>query len=178
MCMIVMMCASVIATALVIHLSANSKPIPRWVNHIFLEIVPRMICYTDGSREVDDTVSRIADGPSPHEEENNEMEKSDGSHTESDQANEESKNDSDLSKEHREISVILQRLKRDLEEKNSSSYQQHQWRRVSIIIDRLLLYIFSVFTTVCTGLIMSLLIVGSAKDFDAATRHDLEDGEW
>ena len=65
------------------------------------------------------------------------------------------------------MACALNFLKADTERKNADSLEAAQWRRVSIIVDRLLLYIFSTFGIVCTLYMTTEIVFGSSNDYDS-----------
>ena len=70
-------------------------------------------------------------------------------------------------KELQSMACALNFLKADTERKNADSLEAAQWRRVSIVVDRLLLYIFSTFGIVCTIYMTTEIVVGSSNDYDS-----------
>ena len=174
--MIVMVCASVIATVLVIHLSAISQPVPPWVNTLFLKIIPRLMCLS------------VEPGPATvlanrGKEYIDEQSKHLGAAQNGIMINANQKSDPEVYPPHQNSSKDLQELvsafnylKADTERKNAESLEQAQWRRVSIVVDRILLYIFSIFAIVCTVFLTTQVVVGSSNDYKREMREFEE--EW
>ena len=163
--MIVMVCASVIATVLVIHLSAISQPVPSWVNTLFLRIIPRLIFLSVGPGADRITTRGLH---SNHEEE---CVKSDVESDDIDAIQNENHRSSNLviCKELQDIASALNSLKRldqDISRKNEQRLEHVQWRRVAIIVDRLLLYTFSLFTVACNIYFAMHIVLGSDKNYD------------
>ena len=142
--MIVMVCVSVIATGFVMHLSATTQQMPRWVEQVFLEMIPCLLCLQPGP---------LANG-------NGEplMRRS--------SLNNQEVGVETISGNIKDAEDILSFLKHELKIKNSQAFQQMQWRRVSMVIDRLLLVIFIIFIILCTLLLTIEIITGSEERFD------------
>ena len=144
-----MVCVSVIATGIVMHLSAISQPIPRWVEHVFLEMIPCLICLQ----------------PGPFKDENSEP------LIRSSSLNNQQPGTDSVSGNIKHAEDTLCFLKHDLKVKNSQAFEHVQWRRVSMVCDRLLLAIFSIFIILCTILLTIEIITGSEERFDEIKRN-------
>ena len=140
--MIVMVGVSVIATGIVMHLSATSQPMPRWVEHVFLEMIPCLIC--------------ISSGPVGNS----------GPLIRSSSLNNQQPEAETVSENINHVEDTLCFLKHDVKVKNSQAFAHMQWRRLSMIVDRLLLAIFSIFIILCTLLLTIKIITGSEERFD------------
>ena len=151
MSMIVMVCISVISTGFVMHISGLSQPMPRWVKRLFLDIIPRFLClsvYSDVDLEQFGELSH------------NQVDKNDLI-----------ENGVELNDAAEEIETsvgILQKesSSRVAERSKCLKDDKAKWRRLSIIIDRMLLYLFSLFTIFCTTYLSIRMISGSAKEYD------------
>ncbi|XP_072021489.1 neuronal acetylcholine receptor subunit alpha-6-like [Amphiura filiformis] len=163
-CMIAMVCCSVISTGVVMHLSAISQPMPRWVKRIFLEKIPRFLClsafpfqnHTEGP-----DIQNIKSIVENHHTDNSavlERRKVDVSAESDDSVGLEPKH-------FNEIVELVKYIKEDIVVKNNENSEYFQWRRVSIIIDRMLLYLFSVFTIICTLYLAILTVHGSVEEY-------------
>ena len=178
--MIVMVCVSVIATVLMIHLSAISQPVPPWVNTLFLRIIPRLIFLSVGPGANRITTRGLH---SNHEEECVKSDDVDaiqnGTIHENGRANHLSSNLvtckelqdiasalNSLKTLDQDISSTLSYLKANIERKNAHRLEHAQWRRVAINVDRLLLYTFSSFTVACNIYFTVHIVLGSDEDYD------------
>ena len=140
--MIVMVCVSVIATGFVMHLSATPQPMPRWVEQVFLEMIPRLLCLKSGPL-ADENSEPLMRRSSLN---NQQVETVSGNIT--------------------DVEDTFAFLERDVKIKNSQAFEQMQWRRVSMVVDRLLLVISIIFIILCTLLITIEIITGSEERFD------------
>ena len=174
--MIVMVCVSVIATVLVIHLSAISQPVPPWVNTLFLRIIPRLMLLSVEPGENTNTGAPAVVWAN-HGSNESADDKSHVKHIEATTngmvMNQKMIPDANHApqqnpgKELQSMACALNFLKADTERKNADSLEAAQWRRVSIIVDRLLLYIFSTFGVVCTIYMTTEIVFGSNNDYDS-----------
>ncbi|XP_072023061.1 neuronal acetylcholine receptor subunit alpha-9-like [Amphiura filiformis] len=169
LCMIVMVCVSVIATGIVMHVSALSQPVPRWVKCVFLHFLPRVLCLSP------DTIEENSDGTKTFLIENPNSRVSIENGVEELRANQVLS----VVTDNNITSTLIERLdkldmKLDLANRNAQTFEQMQWRRVSIIVDRLLFNTFSLFMIVCTVYITLEVVIGSEEEYDAVKR-DLEE---
>ncbi|XP_072021478.1 CHRNA7-FAM7A fusion protein-like [Amphiura filiformis] len=174
-CMIAMVCCSVISTGFVMHVGGLSQPMPKWVKRFFLEIAPQTMClsaYTNQNR-VDD-MADVAKQP------NLDNDHSDGNCALENRKIDDCKEpvDSVGHEQHtlNEVVELLEYIKKDIDIKNVESSEHLQWRRVSIIIDRMLLYLFGLFTIVCTLYLSVLIVYGSVQEYNTIL-NDLEE-DW
>ncbi len=149
--MIAIVCISVISTGFVMHISGLSQPMPRWIKRLFLDIIPRFLCLSVYS-DVDPVQfeERLLD--KTHEDKNDVTENGIN----------DTASDNGIS-----VGNI-----------NKGSFLEDdfkvKWRRLSIIIDRMLLYLFSLLTIVCTLYLSIQVTLGSGKEYDEILQ-DLDD---
>ncbi len=155
-----MVCISVIATGFVMHISVLSHPMPRWIKRLFLDIIPRFLCLSVYS-DVDLVGERVLD--KTHEDNNgvivNGIELNDAAEDNGTSVGSAPKASSS------EVADLLQFLKDD---------NKFKWRRLSIIIDRMLLYLFTLFAIVCTTYFGVGVFIKSAEEYDMIFQ-DLDD---
>ncbi|XP_072014940.1 neuronal acetylcholine receptor subunit alpha-10-like [Amphiura filiformis] len=156
-CMIAMVCISVISTGVVMHVSGISQPMPRWIKRLFLEIFPRLLCLSVYSFE-----APHIDAADICENQHN----NDNANGKVDATNENEDSVGVEPKTFNKTVELLRYIKDDIDSKNADTLEHLQWRRVSIIIDRMLLYLFSMFTIVCTVYIGFQIITGSVGEYD------------
>ncbi|XP_072051148.1 neuronal acetylcholine receptor subunit alpha-9-like [Amphiura filiformis] len=172
LCMIVMVCASVFTTGIVMHVSALSQPVPRWVKRVFLQFLPRILCLTSGPLEDDfcvtvhptNTIQNSNAQELSHENGMSKQEITTGIIS----------NTTKTLKELQDALENLRSVMMELTNKNAHNVEHMQWRRVSIIVDRLLLNIFGLFMIVCTIYLTIEIVIGSEEEYDAVKR-DLEE---
>ncbi|XP_072023062.1 neuronal acetylcholine receptor subunit alpha-10-like [Amphiura filiformis] len=167
LCMIVMVCVSVIATGIVMHMSALSQPVPRWVKRVFLHFLPRVLCLSPDANEDSSDGTKTFQIANPNSRESIE------SSVEELHANSANQVSSTSVFEER-LDKLENIVKMNLANRNGQTFEKMQWRRVSIIADRLLLNTFSLFMIVCTVYITLEVVIGSEEEYDAVKR-DLEE---
>ncbi|XP_072014246.1 neuronal acetylcholine receptor subunit alpha-10-like [Amphiura filiformis] len=179
LCMIVMVCASVITTGIVMHVSALSQPVPRWVKRVFLHFLTRILCLSAGPLEGDIGEPVIPTTIIPNSnarelpiENGNVKGHTNGINKQHTTAT--TSNTYTASKELEDGLETLRFMKLDLTNKNAHKFEHMQWQRVSIILDRLFLNIFSVFMIVCTIYLAMEIVIGTEEEYDAIKR-DLEE---
>ena len=151
-CMISMVCASVISTGCVMHMSCISRPMPRWVLRVFLDAIPRFICLKIESNDAEQGEVLHSSNQQNHA-------------NPSGEENAKSTNDcSDLGKNH-EVIKLLRFIKEDTDTKNKEAENQMQWKCVSKVVDRILLYLFTLFTLLCTLILCIQIINGSQIEY-------------
>ena len=189
--MIVMVCLSVIATGFVMHLSAISQPMPRWVERVFLQMIPCLLCISPGPF-TDENSEPLTRSSSLHNQRQSSLYKQPplfrGSSLHNRHASERESlengvkkvNHNGFSKEHeaetesesmQQSDDTLRFLMSDVKIKNDIAFEHTQWRRVSIVVDRLLLAIFSIYIVLCTILLTIKIITGSEEHFDDIKRN-------
>ncbi|XP_072014930.1 acetylcholine receptor subunit beta-like [Amphiura filiformis] len=166
-CMIAMVCISVISTGVVMHVSGISQPMPNWIRRLFLEMLPRFLCLPVYSFE-----APYIDAADVTENQHN----NDNANGKVDATNENKDYVGVEPKTFNKTVELLRYIKDDIDTKNAANLEHLQWRRVSIIIDRLLLYLFTTFTIVCTFYIGVQIGVGSVGEYDEIL-YDLEE-DW
>ena len=173
-----MVCVSVIATGVVMHLGSKSRPLPHWVKRLFLDFLARILCQE--SDEEPTTFSLIRAIHSPVDDtkqkytptiQNPNANTKDNSVEETNHNNGLTKGQSTIfdSEEFRDVLDTLRFIKTDLASKNACTYETMQWRRVSIICDRLLLLIFLTFMVTCTLVLAIQVILGSQEEAHRVT---------
>ena len=193
--MIVMVCVSVIATGFVMHLSAISQPMPLWVERVFLQIIPCILCISPGPFS-DENSEPLIRNSSLHNHQplnrsssmHNQQPHFRGSSLHNRHAAEmealengvQKVNHNGVSKDYGTETVsgnkqqsedIFRFLMNDVKIKNDFAFEHTQWRRVSIVVDRLLLAIFSIFIVLCTLLLSIQIVTGSEESFDDIKRN-------
>ena len=145
--MVIIVGASVIATIFVIHMSATShRPPPDWIRWLVLQKLPRMVCL-DGIK--DSRYRKIAP-KSPGVKNTNEngvdvISKS---------------NNKDV-----DVDVALRPENCDKNEVDVKQ-NQHEWKLVSLVVDRYLMVIFTAATVVITCSLFILIVIGSKNEYD------------
>ncbi|XP_072014951.1 neuronal acetylcholine receptor subunit beta-3-like [Amphiura filiformis] len=169
-CMIAMVCISVISTGFVMHVSGISQPMPRWIKRIFLEIVPRSMCLSVYSFQ-----AHHIDAADIFENQHN----NDNAVIANGKVASTKENVDSVGVEPKTFNKtveLLRYIKEDIDTKNTATLEHLQWRRVSIIIDRMLLYLFSTFTIVCTFYLAVQIVTGSMGEYDEIL-YELEE-DW
>ncbi|XP_072041536.1 neuronal acetylcholine receptor subunit alpha-3-like [Amphiura filiformis] len=176
LCMIVMVCVSVIATGIVMHVSALSQPVPRWVKLVFLHFLPRVLCLSPDPIEntLDGTKHFQIENPNSSESIESCVEDLHANHANQVSSKVTDNNITSIMNMMKEILETLRFMKTNLTNRNEQTLEQMQWRRVSIIVDRLLLNIFSLYMIVCTVYITVEILIGSEEEYEAV-KLDLEE---
>ncbi|XP_072021495.1 uncharacterized protein [Amphiura filiformis] len=174
MCMISMVCCSVISTGVVVHLSAISQPMPKWVKRIFLEIIPRFLCLSTFSfqhhaQETDIENKTIFKNHYTNDRAIRQNGMIDANEDNEDSVRRETKAFIEV------VPELLKYIKEDIDIKNGESAEHLQWQRVSIIIDRMLLYIFSLFTVICSLYLGVRIVHGSVEEYNDILKELEED---
>ncbi|XP_072024620.1 neuronal acetylcholine receptor subunit alpha-9-like [Amphiura filiformis] len=176
LCMIVMVCASVMATGVVMHLSSISRPVPRWVKCVFLDFLSRVLCVSPVNlNDSQGTSTPRSTIQNPTAKDVYLSKGDDGTEV----VNDNSVTQGPVSRfnsELREVLDTLHFIKTDLTFKNACKLDHLQWRWVAIICDRLLLHIFVIFMVVCTLWLSLAIVLGSEEAYDEVKR-DL-DTNW
>ncbi|XP_072021464.1 neuronal acetylcholine receptor subunit alpha-2-like [Amphiura filiformis] len=161
-CMIAMVCISVLATGVVMHVSAISQPMPKWMKRLFLEIIPRVLCLSTYQSHINlatftsKPISEIHDAEGHVILENGKVATS-------------TDNGYSIGQERQascETVELLKYMKDNTMIKDIETSEHLQWLRLSMIIDRILLYLFSVFTIVCTFYLGVLIVQGSVDEYN------------
>ncbi|XP_072014908.1 neuronal acetylcholine receptor subunit alpha-9-like [Amphiura filiformis] len=164
-CMIAMVCISVVSTGVVMHVSGISQPMPRWMKRVFLEIIPRLLCLSTYSYQ--SHVNLAADFVSRSFPENHDANGHDI--LENGKVDTSTGNGDSVGQERQkscETVELLKYMTDNIMIKNVETSEHLQWRRLSMIIDRLLLYLFSLFTIVCTFYLGVLIVQGSVDEYN------------
>ncbi|XP_072046595.1 neuronal acetylcholine receptor subunit alpha-10-like [Amphiura filiformis] len=154
--MIATVSASVIATVIVIHMSSIAhKPIPSWVHWIVLQILPRLVC-----------MNAIKTSQRHHETKSAKRETATISSTHylhnliapvvhmSTFADEDINDGSKLQSKSFDVQI---------EEENQN---RHDWKLVSLVVDRYMMLIFSITTVVITVTLLVTITIGSKQEFE------------
>ena len=160
--MIAMVCVSVISTGIVMHISGISQPMPKWIKRIFLDIIPRCLCLSSGEPR-DNEKREIIQVSSQRQDDNSDTVRIVNGSV---KVVKEVESSAEAGEHHSETADLLRFMKLDIDTKNRESVNQWQWKRLSIVIDRILLYLFTLFTVLCTLIICIQLITGSSIEFD------------
>ena len=156
LCMIAMVCVSVLSTGVVMHMSSISQPMPRWVEHVFLDIIPRFLFLSVQSRAIEGVKVSKSSNQDDNDEANTKTDK-------------EIQDCSDLVKYH-ELNSFLKFIKADMDTKRKEDEDHMQWKLLSKVVDRILLYLFTLFTVLCTLIISIQIITGSEMEYDEILR--------
>ena len=163
--MIAMVCVSVISTGFVMHISGISQPMPKWIKRVFLDIIPRCLCLSPGEPRDhggEKVTSQWYCEGSDGKENMNSCERKE-SCTEFEKYND---------------SVDLLRfMTEDISGKNKQIIEHLQWRRLAIVVDRVLLYLFTLFVVLSTASLFVQIVNGGRMDHDEIMRK-LDDEEW
>ena len=152
-----MVCASVISTGCVMHMSCISRPMPRWVQRVFLDAIPLFICLKVQSNDAEQ--GEVLQSPNQQNHVNSSGE-------------EKAKPTNDCSDlvENHEVIKLLRFIKEDTDTKNKEAEDQMQWKCVSKVVDRILLYLFTLFTLLCTLILCIQIINSSQMDYSEILR--------
>ncbi|XP_072030313.1 neuronal acetylcholine receptor subunit alpha-6-like [Amphiura filiformis] len=168
--MIVMVCVSVVATALVIHCKYTSRPVPKRVKQLFLGVLPKYV----GLKylQLDSKcIRRDCEVPLA-------TSRQCGTDTipESSRKIDEYKNGDTVetirdirrgisSPELKEINGKLHSLMNDIIHRKAADNIRRDWNKISAVIDRSLMYIFIAFALLSTSIIMFEILYGSRRDY-------------
>ena len=170
LCMIAMVCVSVLSTGFVMHVSSLSQSMPRWVEHVFLEIIPRRLCLTTGPRYYNDREEVMT---VPNQLQYDDVAKN-GKETKMKNNQVEAPPDTPG---FNEAIALLRSIKDNLDIRHKDDdLTQLQWKRLSVVIDRILLCVFTLFTVLCTLILSIQIIDGSKAEYDAILRE--LDEQW
>ena len=182
--MIIMVCASVLLTVIIIHFGFNTRPMPRWVEYLILENMGRIFClsendefYTDhdashNKKTADDAVSSSGNlhgnkNDSMTEHGSNGMVYNPNSIEES-----QNRNMSTVFYESAtyipELAKIVQQLeyiRLNTLHQNKLEVVSRKWKRVATVIDRTLLYSFIVLAVTTTVVMMTQVHQGGEMDY-------------
>ena len=159
MCMITMVCVSVFSTGVVMHLGDIKRPMPRWVKCVFLVTIPRFLFLSVQSHDI--VHVELNKSSNQRNRENSVQsgeENATGNNTCSDLV------------ELREAIALLRYIKADMDTKNQEAEDHMQWKRLSRVVDRILLYLFTLFTVLCTLILSIQIIRGSEMDHEEILR--------
>ncbi|XP_072042662.1 neuronal acetylcholine receptor subunit alpha-5-like [Amphiura filiformis] len=124
--MIAIVSVSVVGTIFVIHINGIShRPVPGWVDWLFLQKLPRLVCLNGINTSRHHFETKPAD-------------------TESEKLPSTSFDD-------------------QMEEENQN---RHDWKLVSLVVDRYLMVVFSMVTVVITVTIFVIIVIGSQREFE------------
>ena len=150
--MIIIVGASVIATIIIIHMSRISyRPAPSWVRWLILNKLPRFVCIDDvrtSHRHMTTSLVKSSDKYILQAVAN--IGKPAFSSSES------VSNNGNASSRSSNFEELMQE-----EQQN-----QHEWKLVSLVVDRYLMVIFSTATIVITVSLLAVIILGSRAEFD------------
>ena len=146
--MITMVCLSVVTTVVVIHVSARSETVPQWVHFIFLRCLARLTCMYEPEFE----------HPTPAEEKwsakkcafkllggngDEKLENKDSDH-----------NPNGGFSMPSSVVADIHFLRTSVEEKNAEDLLVQQWKHVGKVIDRCLLWVFSLYALLTTVILI------------------------
>ena len=143
-----MVCISVLLTGIVMHISSLQQPMPKWIRRVFLEILPPILCLSN-LINMEKNMGII---------ENEQIDGGDETGDLIDEKQPSSENDV--------IVKLLEYIREDIQRKTHDSLQNLQWRRLSVIIDRIFLILFTAFVMACTIYLTLDIVSGSQKEYD------------
>ncbi len=127
---------------------------PRWIKRLFLDIIPRFLCLSVYS-DVDPV--QFGEHHNKHEDKKGVIENGKQLNDTGEESEDNGISIGNSQKgSNSEVAELLQFMKND----------KGKWRRLSIIIDRMVLYLFSLFTIISTTYLSIRVIDGSAKEYD------------
>ena len=137
---------------------------PKLIKRVFLDIIPRYLCLSSG-KPGDRGMKEIIQVPNQRQDENSDPV---GIVNGSVEVLKEVESSAEAGEHHSETNGLLRFMTVDIDTKNTcrESLNQWQWKRLSIVIDRILLYLFTLFTALCTLIICIQLITGSRIEYD------------
>ncbi len=177
-----MVCISVAVTVIVIEIGFKTTNMPHWVEAVVIEKLgkivfvdncsaPTNMAKTNTESEcivnkaattvVNGSEQKIVDNMEPPGCVNTGM----GIHKYDNKCVDEVDN---VSFEKSQINETLQLLRHDINCRSEKEMSVEKWRLVSVIVDRLLMLIFAVYTLVVTVTMMSFILVKSRDDFELA----------
>ena len=162
--MITLVSTSVIATVIIIHMSRITyRPVPSWVQWLVLNKLPRFVCIDDVGKwhrhmkklsfRSSNTCSEKCAIPTVANNEVSALSKS-------------TTNDVNAPTPASNFEQVAQE-----EQQN-----QHEWKLVSLVVDRYLMVIFSIATIVITIIILVFVVIGSRAEFDQEM--DILNNSW
>lgn len=162
--MITLVSTSVIATVIVIHMSRiTHKPAPSWIQWLVLNKLPRFVCIDDvgkwhrhmqkSSFRSSTTCSEKCAIPTVSNNGVSALSKSTTNNV--------------------NASTSASNFEQVVEEEQQN---QHEWKLVSLVVDRYLMVIFSIATIVITVTILAIIIIGSREEFDKEI--DILNNSW
>ena len=157
--MIAMVCVSVFSTGVIIHLSDISRPMPRWVKRVFLDTIPRFLFLSVQSHDIEYVDVNKSSNQRSREDS-----------VKSGEENTTGNNECSELVELREAIELLRYIKADMDTKKQQAEDHMQWKRLSKVVDRILLYLFTLFTVLCTLIISMQIIRGSEMDYEGILR--------
>lgn len=152
-----MVCASVVSTGCVMHMSCISRPMPRWFQRVFLETLPQFLCFK--IQLIDEEHGELL--PSSN--------KQNHEYSSGEESSKSTKDCSDIG-DNNEVVKLLTFIKKDTDAKNKEAEDQMQWKYASKVVDRILLYLFTLFTVLCTLILCIQIINGSQMEYDEILR--------
>ena len=137
---------------------------PRWIQRVFLDIIPRFLCLSPRSLEYTSVEGIQLTNTQNHV---------DSDILKNGKENAKPNNVAESSFEFvkfEEQVHILRFMKEDMIAKNKETKEQLQWKRLSKVVDRILLYLFTLFTVLCTLILSIQIIRGSKMEYDEILR--------
>ena len=154
-----MVCVSVFSTGVVMHLSDISRPMPRWVKRVFLDTIPWFLFLSLQSHDIVHVELNKSSNP-----------RNRGDSIQSGEENARGNITSSDLVELREAIELLRYIKADMDTKKQEAEDHMQWKRLSKVVDRILLYLFTLFTVLCTLILSIQIIRGSEMDYEEILR--------
>ena len=149
--MVIIVGASVIATIFVIHMSATShRPPPDWIRWLVLQKLPRLVCL-DGIQE--SRYRQMAYACRRQSSDVKKISNGNGVHAISKSNN-------------KDVDAALRPENSNKTEIQDEKQNQHEWKLVSLVVDRYLMVVFTTATVVITCSLFIVIIIGSKNEYD------------
>ena len=183
--MIVMICMSVVATVLVIHLGYKKTKMPKWIETLFFDCLGRCVGlerWKPSGNDLKDVLSNEV--KDDHQIFNGHLVNQMKSEAGDTGAEDSEVNGVIRSRENAldcdrflfplvaEISRSMAVTRNHFEQKAENDEMQGKWQRVAMIVDRLLLYSFAMFAIVVTVTLAIYLVIMSEKDYQTLTKDE------
>ena len=155
--MIIMVSTSVLLTVVIIHLAFNTRPMPNWVEYVFLEKLGMIFCLF----EKDDSDTSEEDP----------LHYKNAAYDAVDASNKTNRDDTGF-QEPIPLDPELIKIIQQLEQIRLNTMQQNidedvllKWKRVALVIDRALLLSFIVLAALTTTIMMIQIYLGGETDY-------------
>ena len=182
--MIIMVCASVLLTVIIIHFGFNTRPMPRWVEYLILENIGKIFCLSEKDefymehdalhhkKSADDAVN--ASGKTNGDKNDSMTEHGSNGMVYNPNSIDDSQNRNVSTVFYEsatyipELAKIVQQLeyiRLNTMHQNKLEVISRKWKRVATVIDRTLLYSFIVLAVVTSVVMMTQVHQGGEMDY-------------